>query len=163
MVNASRRILSQFLNQHSKPADWTIRDHQPMFLSIVHSLQFFRPNEDVPLFPSLIEGVSTGFNNDVPPSGCFPPNDKPDLPSTPLSIHLANWQSAEKEPQTTADLVDEEIKQGWVYKFDGSVESAKEQFPNVAVGRLGVAFSVFVEQMIAVPYPKGQLSHRPKM
>ena len=81
-VTEARRILSQFLEQNSKPADWTIRDHQPIFLSIMHSLQFLTPSEDT-LLPSLIEGVSTGFNDDVPPSGCFPPNDKPDLPSTP--------------------------------------------------------------------------------
>ena len=37
--------------------------------------------------------------------------------------------------------MDEELKQGWVYKFDGSVEDAKECFPHLAVGRLGVAFS----------------------
>ena len=99
------------------------------------------PNEDVPLFPSLIEGVSTGFHDDIIPSGCFPPNDKPELPSTPLSIHLANWQSAEKEPETTLALVEEEVKQGWVYKFDGSIGDAKQMFPHVAIGRLGVAFS----------------------
>ena len=87
VVDEARQIMSRFLEQHSKPADWTIREHQPMYLSIMHSLQFFMPNEDVPLFPSLIEGVSTGFHSDVNPSGCFPHNDKPDLPSSPLSIH----------------------------------------------------------------------------
>ena len=141
IVDEARQIMGRFLQQHSKPADWTIREHQPMYVSIMHSLQFFMPNEDVPLFPVLIEGVSTGFHSDVQPSGCFPANDKPDLPSTPLSIHLANWQSAEKEPQTTLELVDEEIKQGWVQKFQGSTDDAKKHFSHVAVGRLGVAFS----------------------
>ena len=141
VVEEARKILSEFLRAHSKPTDWTIREHQPMYLSIMHSLQFFMPNEDVPLFPSLIEGVSTGFHDDIVPSGCFPPNDKPDLPSTPLSVHLANWRSAEKEPETTLALVEEEVKQGWVYKFDGSIGDAKQFFPNVAIGRLGVAFS----------------------
>ena len=37
--------------------------------------------------------------------------------------------------------MDEEIKQGWVYKFDGTIDEAKEQFPHLAVGRLGVAFA----------------------
>ena len=141
IVDEARRILSDFLQQHSKPADWTIREHLPMYLSIMHSLQFFMPNEDVPLFPSLIEGVSTGFHSDIDPSGCFPPNDKPELPSTPLSIHLANWQSAEKEPHATLELVNEEINQGCVYKFPGSIDDAKKHFSHVAIGRLGVAFS----------------------
>ena len=141
IVDAARRIMGEFLQQHSKPADWTIRKHQPMCLSIMHALQFFMPNEDIPLFPSLIEGVCTGFHSDVAPSDCFPPNDKAELPATPLSIHLTNWKSAEKEPQTTMSLVDEEIKQGWVYKFPGSIPDAKQQFSHVAIGRLGVAFS----------------------
>ena len=97
----------------------------------------FQPNEDVVVFPSLIEGVSTEFHDDVPPSSCFPQNDKPDLPST----HLANWRSAEKEPETTLALVEEELRQGWVYRFDGSLDDAKQHFSNVAIGRLGVAFS----------------------
>ena len=95
IVDRARDKLSQFLHRHSKPVDWTVREHQPMYLSIMQALQSFMPNEDIPLFPSLIEGVSTGFHNDVPPSGCFPVNDKPELPQTPLSIHLANWQSAD--------------------------------------------------------------------
>ena len=141
LVDEARQLMTDFLQKRSKPADWTIRAHQPMFLSIMHSLQFLMPNEDVPLFPSLIEGVSAGFHNDIVPSGCFPPNDKPELPSTPLSIHLAKWQSAEKEPATTLALVEEEVRQGWVYKFDGSIGDAKQMCPNVAIGRLGVAFS----------------------
>ena len=141
IVDAARQIMGQFLQQHSKPADWTIREHHPMCLSIMHSLQFFMPDEDIPLFPRLIEGVSTGFHSDVAPSGCFPPNDKAELPATPLSIHLANWKSAQKEPQTTMSLVEEEVKQGWVYKFPGSIADAKQHFSHVAIGRLGVAFS----------------------
>ena len=107
----------------------------------MRALQSFLKNEDIPLFPSLIEGVSAGFQNDVPPSGCFPVNDKPDSPSTPSSVHLANWSSADKEPQTTADLVEEEHKQGWVYRFNGSIDDAKEHFSHPAVGQVGVAFS----------------------
>lgn len=93
------------------------------------------------MISKLDDGVSTGFHHDVPPSGCFPTNDKPDLPETPLSIHLANWQSADKEPSTSLDLVKEEIKQGWVYKFDGTIDDAKEKSSHLAIGRLGVAFS----------------------
>ena len=52
IVDEARQLMSRFLQQHSKPADWTIREHQPMYLSIMHILQFFMPNEDVPLFPS---------------------------------------------------------------------------------------------------------------
>ena len=35
----------------------------------------------------------------------------------------------------------EGIKQGWVYKFDGTIDDAKEKSSHLAIGRLGVAFS----------------------
>ena len=58
----------------------------------------------------------------------FPVNDKPPLPSTPVSVHLANWQSAEKDPETTQRLVQEELDQGWAYRFDGTLGEAKEKW-----------------------------------
>ncbi len=38
-------------------------------------------------------------------------------------------------------IVQEELGQGWAYRFDGTLVEAKEKFPHLAVGRLGVAFS----------------------
>ena len=63
---------------------------------------------------------------DIPPSNCFGRNDKPALPETPLSVHLANWQSAEIDMEVTRNLVREEINQGWVYEFEGGIEAAKD-------------------------------------
>ncbi len=37
--------------------------------------------------------------------------------------------------------MDEEVKQGWVYKLPGSIDDAEKHFSRVAIGRLGVAFS----------------------
>ncbi len=85
--------------------------------------------------------MSTGFNKDISPSNVFGPNDRSNLPETPLSVHLANWQSAEIEPDTTRRLVQEELDQGWVFEFKGTIDEAKDAYPHVAVGKLGVAFS----------------------
>ena len=71
----------------------------------------------------------------------FGKNDRPKLPETPLSVHLANWQPAEVEPDITRRLVQEELDQGWVFEFQGTLEEAKEVYPHVAIGKLGVAFS----------------------
>ena len=62
----------------------------------------------------------------------------------PLLLCQSIWLSGRvlrREPQTTLELVEEEIKQGWVYKFQGSIDDAKKHFSHVAIGRLGVAFS----------------------
>ena len=40
-----------------------------------------------------------------------------------------------------ATLCKKKNNQGWVFKFEGGLEQAKEFSPAVAVGRLGVAFS----------------------
>ena len=87
-----------------------------------------------------LQGVSTGFQSDIPPSNCFGANDKPPLPETPLSVRLANWQSADIDPEVIRNLVQEEINQGWVFEFEGGIEEAKDCSPAVAVGRLGVAY-----------------------
>ena len=112
-----------------------------MFLEIMQQLSVVMLDADVTLFDCLLKGVSAGFQNDIPPSNCFGRNDKPALPETPLSVHLANWQSAEIDMEVTRNLVQEEINQGWVYEFEGGIEAAKDFFPAVAIGRLGVAYS----------------------
>ncbi len=112
-----------------------------MCLEIMQQLSRAMLDADVNLFDCLLQGVSTGFHNDIPSSHCFGPNDRPPLPETPLSVHLANWQSAEIDPAVTRDFVKEEINQGWVFEFEGGVEAAKDHFPSIAVGRLGVAYS----------------------
>ena len=47
------------------------------------------------------------------------PPDKPDL-----SIHWTNWQTAESQPELTAELVQDEIDKGWLICFDGSLDDA---------------------------------------
>ena len=61
LVDQARQQLSRFLQDHSKPVDWNIRERQPMFLSIMQSLQSFMPNEDIPLFPSLMMESAQAF------------------------------------------------------------------------------------------------------
>ena len=67
-----RLLLENFLHKHNQPVDWSIRAHQPMHLRILQAIGSIMKDEDITLFPSLLEGVSTGFLNDIPPSGIFP-------------------------------------------------------------------------------------------
>ena len=137
-----REVLVQFLQSHAQPVDWSVREHQPMHLRILQSISHIMGDEDTSLFPSLIEGVSTGFLNDIPPSGIFPPNDNPTRDNTPLSIHFNNWSSAEDNMDLTRELVQEEIDKGWVYEYPGTAADAQVDFPcGVAIGKLGIALS----------------------
>ena len=57
----------------------------------------------------------------------------------PLSIHLQNWRSATVEPSVTRSLLQEELDQGFCFKFEGSVEDAQRAWPlGVAIGCLSV-------------------------
>lgn len=139
-----RQDLVKFLEANSQTPDWQIRAHQPMHLNILKSLSVIMQDEDRTLFDSLINGVCTGFQNDIPPSGCFPPNDRPADPSNmdSLSAHFSNWQSAMDHPELTQELVQEEIEKGWVFEYEGSLADAQAEFPTgVALGKLGIAIS----------------------
>ncbi len=88
-IDTFRPFITSILEEHACIADWTIRPYQPMTLNIMSQLGFLMHDRDIGLFPSLIAGVSTGFNNDISPSNIFGTNDRPKLPETPLSVHLA--------------------------------------------------------------------------
>ena len=100
---------------------------------------------DQALFPSLIDGVGTGFQHDIPLSNCFPLNVQDDVDEPPVSAHLTNWQSAEEDLMLTRQLVQQEIDKGWVFPFEGTLQDAQQQYPlGVALGKLGIAHSMGV-------------------
>ena len=133
-----RNILEDFLRKNNQDVDWSIRDHQPMHLKILQAFSNIMGDRDRTLFPSLLEGVSTG--NDIPPSGICPPNEDNQVDHTPLSIHSSNWTSAEENLDLTRTLVQEEVDKGWVYEFPGTLADAQQHFScGIAIGKLGIA------------------------
>ena len=142
MLAPFRQDLETFLRNEGFSPDWTVRQHQPMCLEILSCFNQLMRDPDQSLFPSLIAGVGTGFQHDIPPSNCFPAADNADLEEPPLSAHLSNWQSAEDDIELTRSLVQQEIDKGWVFEFDGNLQDAQQQFPlGVALGKLGIAHS----------------------
>ena len=141
-IQPFKQSLSEFIQKHDMIPDWSIRSDQPMHLEIMAALSRIMGDKDSTLFPMLREGAPTGFDNDIPPSGCFPiAEDKTD-DSIPLSIHQTNWQSAESDLPTTRELVDQELQKGWIFKYQGSLEDAQAEFgTKLAIGRLGLATS----------------------
>eukprot|EP00435_Cladocopium_sp_Y103_P026735 s420_g6.t1 len=133
--------VSEFLQSHGLTPDWSIRTDQPMHLSIMAALSTIMDDNDRTLFPMLLHGAPTGFDNNIPPSGCFPAAEDKTDETIPLSILTTNWQSAESVP-TTRDLVNQELDKGWIYKYEGSIEDAQREFGDkLALGRLGLALS----------------------
>ena len=138
-----QQCLVRWMQERNLTIDWTIREHQPMHLGILQSISKFLDDEDNNLFESLIEGVPTGFSDDIPSSNCFAKKQEDDnLGRQPLSIHMDNWRSSSDRPELTDELVESEVNQGWVEPFNGSIEDAQTRWPTgVAIGRLGIAIS----------------------
>ena len=126
-----------------KPLDWQVRADQPLCLHALQAISHHMNDPDRNLFPALIEGVSTGFQDNIAPSNVFaakPPTKEPARPD--LSVHWTNWQTAESQPELTEELVQEEIEKGWLICFPGNLEDAKREYPlGVAVGKLSIATS----------------------
>ena len=132
-----------FEQRFPQQLDWHVREDQPLCLTALQSVSQFMRDPDIYLFDSLIKGVSTGIDSAIPPSHVFSAVDlPPEKASQPdLSIHLAKWKSAEEHEDITSSLIQEELRQGWIEPFHGTVADAKLRWPlGVAVGKLGIAF-----------------------
>lgn len=138
-----RHILEDWMTSKNLQIDWTVREHQPMHLHMMQEFSRFMHDEDTALFSSLIDGVPTGFSDDIPGSNCFSKkDDEIEMNRQPLSIHMDNWRSSADRPDLTAELIAKEIAEGWVEHFPGGIDEAQQRWPKgVAVGRLGIAMS----------------------
>lgn len=120
------QFLVEFLEAQGYPVSWDIPSDQPMHLHILYSLQKILGDPDVALFPYLLEGVPTGFDGPIQPSNCFPLSQPDESAESPLlSVHHCNWSSAEDHPDEVRALIDEEVKNGWVTPFHGSLSDAQ--------------------------------------
>ena len=88
----------------------------------------------------MLAGVPTGFDSDIPASGCL-------LPAPPsehtfaldLAICQGNWQGAESDPASLQELIQAEEDAGFAREFF-SWEAAQAHFGSdrVAVGRVNI-------------------------
>ena len=110
------------------PISWDIPDGQPYALHALSALSGCLQDKASALFPALLSGVPTGFDCDIPPSGCL-------LPAPPaehafaldLAICQGNWQGAESDPASLQELIQSEEDSGFVREFP-SLEVALSHF-----------------------------------
>ena len=58
---------------------------------------------------------------------------------SPFQSTYKNWRSATVEPEVTRKLLQDELDQGFCFKFHGSLEDAEQRWPlGVAIGKLSV-------------------------
>ena len=141
-VSQMRSSIDTLLADNNLAANWEAPPNQPLCLHILQALSRISGDPDTELFSHLIAGVPTGFLRNIPPSHCFETTSNMESEPQLLSAHFDGWKSAHDDPEVTTALVNEEIKQGWVYEFPGTLADAQAQFPiGVSIGKLGVATS----------------------
>ena len=119
---------------------------QPFCLQILAMLPAASQDPDPDLRKILSQGVPAGVFDEIPSSLQWAQRQS-DLPcDAPDDVTLlrcsGNWTRAESNPQVLADLLRAEIEQGWIEEFPGSLEEAKDRWPQrTAVGKLNLVFA----------------------
>ena len=138
-VAEARALVFPALGLRETDDAWAVREDQPFCLNALHRIANLCEDADIHLFPALKQGVCTGFLNDIPPSHSFWQNSNDPLGDIPLSLHFQNWRSAHVDEATTAALLQEELDAGFCYRYSGTVEAAKTEWPTgLALGKLAV-------------------------
>ena len=154
--------MEEFLSAQGFTPNWEIPPDQPMALHILAALSSITHDPDQSLFGYLLKGVPTGFSDPITPSKCFPLHDQETQPAeVPLSIHFANWGTAEEHPDIVSELVAEEVAKGWVTPFESDLEDAQQVWPlGVSVGKLGLALSDSRPPRLVVDYSISGVNQR---
>ena len=129
--------------QCQNPACTAMAEGQPFRLELMGALAAAAGDPDSALHSILRDGVPTGIFSSMEPSTQWPLKQE-DLPcDAPDDIHLLrNWTRAEENPDTITSLLEAEIAQGWVEKFEGSRSDAQQKWPQrTAIGKLNVVFA----------------------
>ena len=123
-----------------------VAEGQPFRLQVLGELASATQDPDAALRQTLAQGVPTGIFDSVASSVQWPQRQS-DLPcDAPDDVTLlrcsGNWTRAESNPETLEALLRNEIEQGWVKEFTGSLEEAKQPWPQrTAIGKLNLVFA----------------------
>ena len=109
---------SWFVTQGYPSVSWEIPEFQPYALSALKSLATAISDADVSLWPSLLEGVPTGIDANIPKSNVFIPvqQERQGLVED-LHVCNGNWKqaTATEQPGLLAELVAKEAQEGWIF------------------------------------------------
>ncbi|CAE7378217.1 unnamed protein product, partial [Symbiodinium necroappetens] len=112
---------------------------QPLRLRLLKFLLSQLHDSEVSLCDQLESGVSLGVGSALEPSQHWPVRDaEPVIPA--LHICEGAWQSAESHPDIVQALLEEEMQEEWITEY-ASLEAIQSEFPQVALGRLGLVLA----------------------
>ena len=127
--------------QHSFPSislDFTIPDHQPFRLHLFHSLLLLSKDPDPKIATLLQEGIPSGAFSQLEPVGLWETNCSISSDYPDLVVCHDNWTSANHNPDTTRQLIQKELDDGFIEELP-DIATAEQRWPKgIALGKLGV-------------------------
>ncbi|OLP79315.1 hypothetical protein AK812_SmicGene40408 [Symbiodinium microadriaticum] len=112
---------------------------QPLRLRLLKFLLSKLQDPEAAFCDQLESGVSLGVGSVLEPSSHWPTRDAEHI-MPDLHICEGAWQSAESQPDIVHSLLDEELQEGWISEY-ASLEDIQSEFPQVALGRLGLVLA----------------------
>ena len=150
-------IIREHLAPHMSAEHFaSISEGQPFRLHILQSLARAIHDKDRDLPDILAQGVPTGAFDPLPSSGLWTQVQQglefgDDLSGPALEHCTGNWTRAEQNPDLLAELIDKEIAQGWVRKFEGTEQDAALHWPSgTAIGKLNLVLAEGKEPRIVL-------------
>eukprot|EP00435_Cladocopium_sp_Y103_P046226 s1410_g13.t1 len=138
-VLAWRFEVQSFLSQRNLACHTRIREHQPFVLDVWRALSLAMQDPDSVLPALLVEGVPTGIQSHIAPSGIWDEVAVADTEDVDLDIHLSPWPSGLADVELTKALIMKDVNAGHAFILQGGADEARQRWgTHVAAGRLGV-------------------------
>ena len=134
----------------------SVSEGQPFRLHILQCLARAIHDKDRDLPDLLAQGVPTGAFEPLPSSGLWAQAQHDlefgdDLSGPALEHCTGNWTRAEQNPDLLSELIEKEIAQGWVRKFEGTEQDAALHWPaGTAIGKLNLVLAEGKEPRIVL-------------
>ena len=140
-----REEIVGFLRNHGFSCNGDVEPNHPFLLSVWQALAKMTVDVDPHLPNILSEGVPTGIESPISPSGVWDAVDfdgmapEPELVPCDLLVHLEPWRSAAEDLPLAKQLLQKDIDAGCLMHLRGGEAEAKERWGDkIAAGKLGL-------------------------
>ena len=134
-------LLSVFQLQDIKDSICNVVPGQPFRLDLWQRLVLSWNDPDASFFDSLKSGVRLGVNHNLSPSPAWPARPLTTTHDEPLLECSSAWKSAIDHHDLVEELVAAEVADGFVAPVPGGLAVLRQQYDQVAVGKLGVVLA----------------------
>ena len=114
---------------------------QPFRLNLWHCLSVLTRDPDMDFFKLLHEGVPLGVGTPIPVCKVLFPPDAPSESVLPQQHYDSAWKSALDHADLVDELLDTELREGWIRPVPGGDSELRRAYTHTAVGKLGVVVS----------------------